>query len=138
MPKVALTLEDLQYQIEQRDNLKSNISLAESRVREAKARLEDFNQLIIDGMAKTGVTNFGTDKYRVTIAHRPKIEIRDQVAFRAWLAEAYQPEDYLSLDTTRSKKLAEHAIKEDGEIIPGIEPVVTDFLTVTPKKGNDE
>jgi hypothetical protein len=138
MLKIAKTLSDLQYQIEQRDNLKSNISLAESRVREAKTRLDELNQTIIEGMAKNNVTNFGTDKYRVTIAHRAKIEINDQVAFRGWLSTIYEPEDYMTLDTTRSKRLAEHAMRDDGEIIPGIEPIMTEFLTVTPRKGETD
>ena len=131
----ATDLEGLKAQIELRDTLKANIAQAQDRIKEAKTRLDGLNAVIIEGMTASGTTNFGTEKYRVSVAHKPDVKVIDPIAFMNWATKnKYSATDYMSLDTTRAKAIAKHVLEDNGEVVDGTEASVTEYLSVTAKK----
>jgi hypothetical protein len=68
-------------------------------------------------------------------APRKSIMISDELAVQQWLTDNdFDLAEYYKLDNTRVKAAAESALKETGELVPGIEVTTNEYLTIKEAK----
>ncbi|MDQ0672967.1 phage host-nuclease inhibitor protein Gam [Pseudarthrobacter siccitolerans] len=71
------------------------------------------------------------DGYYVIRAERRTVSIADEPAVTEWLQEnEFDLSEYFKLDSARVKAAAESALKETGELIPGVAVSSTEYLTI--------
>lgn len=64
-------------------------------------------------------------------AVRTNIRVADELALTAWLEDTmFDTTAYYKLDEPKIKALAEAKLKEDGEIVPGLEAVETEYVSI--------
>lgn len=69
--------------------------------------------------------------YYVVRAERKTYTVEDKEAVSGWLvANGFDLDEYTKLDATRIKAVAESAVKETGELIPGVHVDAIEYLSV--------
>jgi hypothetical protein len=69
--------------------------------------------------------------YYAIRAIRANVSVTDPNTVAKWLLDNDFPlDEYQKLDETRVKALADSKLKEDGEIIPGLETTETEYITL--------
>ena len=97
------------------------------------AKMVDHRNLIMDELHKDGLTQVKTPEATVSLAKRVTYSVNEP-QWREWLLE--QPElaedmFYVTkLDTKKVTDYAERTLKTTGEIVPGLEPKETEYLSI--------
>jgi hypothetical protein len=97
------------------------------------AKITDHRNLIMDELHKDGLTQVKTPEATVSLAKRVTYSVNEP-QWREWLLE--QPElaedmFYVTkLDTKKVTDYAERTLKTTGEIVPGLEPKETEYLSI--------
>lgn len=112
--------------------IKAKLAPMEAEMKPLATELEqaklDLMTAMQQGKSKRTETVNG---YYVIRAERKTVAIADQGAVEGWLVDnGHDLDQYKKLDTTRVKAAAESAMKENGEIVPGIEVNSTEYLTI--------
>lgn len=97
------------------------------------AKMVDHRNLIMDELHKDGLTQVKTPEATVSLAKRVTYSVNEP-QWRTWLLD--QPElaedmFYVTkLDTKKVTDYAERTLKTTGEIVPGLEPKETEYLSI--------
>lgn len=112
--------------------LKSQIAPLEAQMKPLAEELEQTKFELMTAMQQVRSKRTETvNGYYVIRAERKIVNIADQAAVEDWLTgNGFDINDYKKLDTTRVKAAAESAMKENGEIVPGIDVISTEYLTI--------
>ena len=66
---------------------------------------------------------------------RKSIVINDEDALNDWLEEnVMSPEDYRKIDVSAIRALAEERLRDYGELLPGVDQVVTETISIRTAK----
>lgn len=112
--------------------LKSQLAPLEAQMKPLIEELEITKIALIQTMQQSkSKRTEAVDGYYVVRAERKTLNITDDSAVTEWLQDnGFDLGEYFKLDSARVKAAAESAMKENGEIIPGIEVNSTEYLTV--------
>jgi hypothetical protein len=112
--------------------LKTQLSPLEAQMKPLITELEQTKLELIEAMREgRSKRTESIGGYYAIRAERKNINITDELVVRNWLGDnGFNINDYYKLDTARVKSTAESALKENGEIVPGIEVSSTEYLTI--------
>lgn len=112
--------------------LKTQLAPLEAQMKPLIDELEVTKIALIQAMQQSkSKRTEAVDGYYVVRAERKSLSITDDSAVTEWLQDnGFELGEYFKLDTTRVKAAAESALKETGELVPGIEVNSTEYLTV--------
>ncbi len=113
-------------------DLKAKLAPLEAEMKPLNDEMEITKIALIQAMQQSkSKRTEAVDGYYVIRAERKTLTIADESSVTEWLEDnQFELSEYYKLDTTRVKAAAESAMKENGEIIPGIEVSITEYLTV--------
>lgn len=112
--------------------LKTQLAPLEAQMKPLIEELEVTKIALIQAMQQSkSKRTEAVDGYYVVRAERKTVNITDEPAVTEWLQEnEFDLSEYFKMDTVRVKAAAESALKETGELIPGVEVSSTEYLTV--------
>lgn len=102
-----------------------------------KEREEELKIKVEAALKETGLKSAKTSdgRFGATIAERPNIAIVDEKKAIKWLkAEKLDLDYYTGIKTMPFKSLVESKLKETGEIVPGTEMTMTEYITFRENK----
>jgi hypothetical protein len=116
--------------------LKSQLGPLQAQMKPLVTELEQTKLELIEAMREgRSKRTESINGYYAIRAERKNINITDESAVSDWLAENdFDLSEYYKLDTVRVKSAAESALKETGELVPGIEVSSTEYLTIKETK----
>lgn len=117
-------------------NLKAEQTKLEGLLKPVKAALDVAKAELMDYMVSTGSERTkAVHGFFAVRAERITQKVVDPKAVEAWLeSEGFDMEEYMRLDETRVKAIAESALKNDGLYIPGFATESTEYLTIRGEK----
>jgi hypothetical protein len=103
------------------------------RKKALEEEIEVMRNLVMDEMQKEKLKQIKTDKYTVSIAKRVSYQVNEPI-FRAWAFEHPDFEiDNFYINQLDKKMVADYSqklLKEDGEVVPFVKPVETEYVSV--------
>jgi hypothetical protein len=123
---------DLQKNLEAIAAIKDRLLVLETEAKPLEAHLNElkFNTMVL--MQKThSKRSEAIGGWYVIRSERKSIVIADQEAIMDYIEKNdFAIDEYLTLDKDRVKAMADSALKETGELVPGVEVVVNEYLTL--------
>ena len=112
--------------------LKQELAPLEARIKPISEALDIAKADLLLEMKQAKSKRTDTiDGYYVIRAERKSVVIADAGAVEDWLKDqGLNLDEYYKLDEKRVKATAESAMKEDGEIVPGIAVNTSEYLTI--------
>lgn len=112
--------------------LKTQLAPLEAQVKPLVEELEIAKLALIQVMQQSkSKRTEAVDGYYVVRSERKTVSIADEPAVTEWLEQNnFDLSEYFKLDTVRVKAAAESALKETGELVPGVEVSSIEYLTI--------
>lgn len=126
---------ELNKKLARLSDMRLKINVAKKKVRDAEGQYDNLREEIKGDLKAADLTNMKNSFVTVTVTPKDDVVIIDQAEVKKWLSQnRFQLDEYLKLDATMVKPILVHALKEDGELVPGTEATHTDVLTVRDRK----
>lgn len=112
--------------------LKAKLAPLEEELAPLKEELDEerFHLLTLMKEAKSKRTE-AVDGYYAVRTERKSYVVNDASAIQQWLSDqGLLPDEYLKLDMDLVKTAAKEAMKENGELIKGLDLLITESITV--------
>lgn len=112
--------------------IKKELAPMEAKMKPLVDELEGLKLAVMSQMqAQRSKRTESMGGYYVVRAERKGVQITDEGEVMKWLVEnGLALDDYLKLDPTRVKGAVESAMKETGEIVPGVEVTTTEYVSI--------
>ncbi len=126
----------LQLLLETVSTLKADQASLEASLKPVQAALDVAKTELMDYMVSTGSKRTeAVNGIFVVRAERITQKVADPKTVEAWLeSEGFDMEEYMKLDETRVKAIAESALKNEGVYIPGFVTESNEYLTIRSAK----
>lgn len=131
-----MTDKDFEGSIARIAEIKRELAPLEAQMKPLLDELEAVKFAIMAHMQATrSKRTEAVNGFYVVRAERKNVNIADEELVTSWLLDqGFDLSEYTKLDTTRVKSAAESAMKENGEIVPGVEVSSTEYLTIKEAK----
>lgn len=118
--------------IEQLGELSSKNKLAYKMYKESKEKEDELREELTLSLQSDKLRSAKTDKYLVTIAQRPTIQIASEQDVLTWIKNnpEYEADMYVGLKATPFKSFAMTYMKKTGEVIDGTDYVINESLMI--------
>ena len=122
--------------IEQLGELSTNNKALYKAYKESKDIEDELREALTLSLQSDKLKSAKTEKYLVTIAQRPAIQIDSETDVLDWIKAnpKYEADMYIGLKATPFKSFAMKYMKETGEVINGTDYVVNESLMIKENK----
>jgi len=101
-----------------------------------RIELDSLKNQLIEELEAIGLKSARTDDYTASIVSKPSIVVTHEPSVIDWLQNNpdVEPDVYIGLKQSSFKPLAQQWLTKTGEIIPGTEPQITEYLSIKSNK----
>lgn len=112
--------------------LRSEIATEYEKLQEKRSKLEDLKNELQVELEAIGLKSAKAEDFTAAIVSKPKIIVTHKESVIDWLRTNpdVEPDQYITLDLLAFKPLAKAWLKKTGEVIPGTDTTITEYLSL--------
>lgn len=122
--------------LKQLDKARNKLNAIDLKRRQVVDELNQVKEKVFMELQKAKLKSARTDDFTVSIAVRNSLQVTHQNTLMEWLKNEpnVEPDLYIQINKRALEPLVKQALKETGEIVPGVEFTQSEYISLRSNK----